>query len=74
MAASKWVRQEFAPVAAVEGGMMPPARGETLLQSREAPLYAALADQWRLAGRMVPGQTDPEWAELVGRVPRLSGV
>jgi hypothetical protein len=37
-------------------------------------VFAALVDQWRSAGRMVPGQTDTEWAELVGRVPRLTGV
>jgi hypothetical protein len=51
-----------------------PARGGTVLQSRDAPVFAALADQWRSAGRMVPGQTDTEWAELVGRIPRLTRV
>ena len=40
----------------------------------DAPVFAALAAQWRSAGRMVPGQVDAEWAELVGRIPRLTRV
>jgi hypothetical protein len=74
MAAAKWIRQDFT----VNGTpAVPPARaprGVTVLQTPDAPLFAALAAQWRSAGRIVPGQTDTEWAELVGRVPRLSGV
>jgi hypothetical protein len=80
MAATKWIRQDFtisgtpaAPPASWRPGSAPTG-GVTLLQTPDAPLYAALAAQWRSAGRMVPGQTDTEWAELVGRVPRLSGV
>ncbi|HEY5834611.1 hypothetical protein [Streptomyces sp.] len=49
-------------------------RGETVLWCTDAPVFAALADQWRSAGRMVPGHADTEWAELVGRVPGLTGV
>ncbi|MDJ0341816.1 hypothetical protein QMK19_12255 [Streptomyces sp. H10-C2] len=49
-------------------------RGGTVLHGTDVPVYAALADQWRSAGRMVPGQIDTEWAELVGRIPRLTGV
>lgn len=60
--------------SAADPGDWGPARGETILQSPDAPLYAALADQWRTAGRIVPGQTDTEWTELVGRIPRLTGV
>lgn len=72
MAGSKWIRQEAGQAAEVLGWR--PTRGVTLLQGSDAPLYAALADQWRMAGRMVPGQTDAEWAEIVGAVPRLTGV
>jgi hypothetical protein len=49
-------------------------RGVTVLQSPDAPLFTELVAQWQSAGRMVPGQTDTEWVELVGRVPRLTGV
>lgn len=55
----------------------PPARASrraTAFQTSDAPVFAALAAQWRSAGRMVPGQTDTEWAELVGRLSRLTGV
>ncbi|MYS19646.1 hypothetical protein GA0115240_11142 [Streptomyces sp. DvalAA-14] len=75
MAATQWTPEEDAP-----GGTDPARpwraapRGGTLLQSRDAPVFAALAAQWRSAGRMVPGQTDTEWAELVGRIPRLTRV
>jgi hypothetical protein len=52
------------------------ARGGTVLHQHhhraDAPVFAALADQWRSAGRMVPGQTDAEWSDLVARIPRLS--
>ncbi|BBB01617.1 hypothetical protein RVR_9117 [Actinacidiphila reveromycinica] len=51
-----------------------PVPGVTVLQTPDAPLFSALVAQWQSAGRMVPGQTDAEWAELVGRVPRLTGV
>ncbi len=74
MAATKWIRQDLtstgtAPVPPARG-----ARGVTVLQTPDAPLFAALVAQWQSAGRMVPGQADSEWAELVGRVPRLTGV
>jgi len=72
MARTKWIRQEITPVAEAQGWR--PSRGGTVLQHTDAPLYSALADQWRKAGRMVPGQTDTEWAELVGTIPRLTGV
>ncbi|MFG1806702.1 hypothetical protein [Streptomyces sp. NPDC049040] len=66
MAPTQWQRQRKAEVAEQ------PAPGGTVLRhGAEAPVFAALADQWRSAGRMVPGQTDTEWAELVGRMPRL---
>ncbi|WP_327292336.1 hypothetical protein [Streptomyces sp. NBC_01198] len=47
------------------------ARGGTVLHQyrSDAPVFAALADQWRSAGRMVPGQIDTEWSDLVGRIP-----
>ncbi|MEE4542331.1 hypothetical protein V2S66_10200 [Streptomyces sp. V4-01] len=72
MAGTKWIRQEIGPAADGQGWR--PTRGGTLLHGADAPLYAALADQWRMAGRMVPGQTDAEWARIVGAVPRLTGV
>jgi hypothetical protein len=79
MAATKWVRQDLSAGAAAG---IPSARdsrgaggrGVTLLQTPDAPLFTALVAQWQSAGRMVPGQADREWAELVGRVPRLTGV
>ncbi|WP_333769793.1 hypothetical protein [Streptomyces sp. IBSBF 2435] len=41
------------------------ARGGTVLRhGTEVPVFAALAAQWRSAGRMVPGQLDPEWSAL----------
>ena len=68
MAGTKWVRQE--DIGAQHRHI---THGGTVLQSTEAPLYTALAAQWQSAGRMVPGQTDTEWAELVGRIPRVTG-
>lgn len=32
-----------------------------------APVFAALARQWRSEGRAVPGARDHEWEALVGR-------
>lgn len=56
---------------------MPGGRGETVLQSvavhsADVPVFTALAAQWRSAGRMVPGQADHEWTELVARVPHVT--
>lgn len=47
------------------------AGGGTVLRrpAADAPVFAALADQWRSAGRMVPGQKDAEWSDLVARIP-----
>lgn len=73
MAASKWIRQDFPPTGAATAPPTRPARGVTVLQSREVPLFAALVAQWQSAGRMVPGHHDTEWSELVGRVPRVTG-
>jgi hypothetical protein len=69
MAGSTWLRQEDS-----DAQQRRAARGGTVLQSTDAPLFTALAAQWRSAGRMVPGQTDTEWAELVGRIPRVTGL
>jgi hypothetical protein len=84
MAATKWVRQDLtvSGTAAAPGAGTPaawrtgsaPGAGVTVLQAPDAPLFSALVAQWQSAGRMVPGQIDAEWAELVGRVPRLTGV
>ncbi|WUH94955.1 hypothetical protein OG900_35615 [Streptomyces sp. NBC_00433] len=51
-----------------------PARGGTVLHHTraDAPVFAALADQWRSAGRMVPGQTDTEWSDLITRIPHVT--
>lgn len=68
--AGKWIRQQ--PLAEAAGQEVRSVRGGTVLQSTDAPLFAALAAQWRSAGRMVPGQTDHEWTELVTRVPRVT--
>lgn len=59
---------------ASEGSAWRGVRGGTIPHGSDVPVYAALADQWRSAGRMVPGQIDTEWAELVGRIPRLTVV
>jgi hypothetical protein len=72
MAGTKWVRQEIVPVRVTLPLTHPGTVGESVLRGAEAPLYAALARQWRSAGRMVPGQADPEWTGLVSRVPRLA--
>ncbi|WP_037914761.1 hypothetical protein [Actinacidiphila yeochonensis] len=74
MAATKWVRQDLTASGGAGAGSARGSQGVTLLQAPDAPLFAALVRQWQSAGRMVPGQTDHEWAELVGRVPRLTGV
>jgi hypothetical protein len=74
MAATKWIRQDFTVSSTAAEPPAWSARGVTVLQSPDAPVFAALVAQWQSAGRMVPGQTDTEWAELVGRVPRLTGV
>ena len=77
MAAMQWNPQagdDAGDGAADDGRAWRTARGGTVLQTPDAPVYAALADQWRSAGRMVPGQADTEWSELVGRIPRLTVV
>ncbi|SFE10975.1 hypothetical protein SAMN05216251_101545 [Actinacidiphila alni] len=82
MAATQWIpvspdipEDDSAESASGAQQMWRPSRAGTVLQqSVDAPVFAELADQWRSAGRMVPGQTDTEWAELVGRIPRLTGV
>lgn len=50
-----------------------PRAGTVLHPTAEPPVFAALAAQWRSAGRMVPGQTDPEWTALTAHVPHLTG-
>ncbi|SHL45487.1 hypothetical protein [Actinacidiphila paucisporea] len=51
----------------------PAPAGTVLHHTRaDAPVFAALADQWRSAGRMVPGQADPEWSTLTTRIPRVT--
>jgi hypothetical protein len=49
-------------------------RGGTVLHHAraDAPVFAALAEQWRSAGRMVPGHPDPEWSALVSHTPHLT--
>ncbi|NUS16957.1 MAG: hypothetical protein HOY69_37105 [Streptomyces sp.] len=47
-----------------------PHAGTVLRPAAEPPVFAALAAQWRSAGRMVPGQSDPEWSDLVAGVPQ----
>ncbi|MET9222921.1 hypothetical protein ACIOC1_25870 [Streptomyces sp. NPDC088197] len=75
MAATQWIPQDDGADGAGDGHQpWRYSRAGTVLQSTEAPVFAELADQWRSAGRMVPGQKDTEWAELVGRIPRLTGV
>ncbi|MEU3462684.1 hypothetical protein ABZ721_22420 [Streptomyces sp. NPDC006733] len=71
MGTTEWTRDSG---GANDGPGRRRARGGTGPHRSDVPVYAALADQWRSAGRMVPGQTDEEWAELVGRIPRLTGV
>jgi hypothetical protein len=73
MAAMRWSPASGESDGTEGVGVWRPVRGGTVLQgATDAPVYAALAAQWRSAGRMVPGQVDAEWAELVGRVPRLT--
>lgn len=76
MAAMQWTPDDDSPADSAGDGQQRwrPPHAVTVLHSAEAPVFAELADQWRSAGRMVPGQTDTEWAELVGSIPRLTGV
>ncbi|MEV6006649.1 hypothetical protein AB0M29_07570 [Streptomyces sp. NPDC051976] len=75
MAATQWSPASGETNGTEDAGAWRPVRGGTVLQgAADAPVFAALAAQWRSAGRMVPGQVDSEWAELVGRVPRLTRV
>jgi hypothetical protein len=37
----------------------------------DPPIYAAVALRWRQVGRMLPGQFDAEWSELVVDAPDL---
>lgn len=46
-----------------------PHAGTVLHPTPEPPVFAALAAQWRSAGRMVPGQSDPEWSALTAHIP-----
>ncbi|MBC3842402.1 hypothetical protein GXW82_26065 [Streptacidiphilus sp. 4-A2] len=47
----------------------PPAEPTT---GADTPVFTRLAEDWRAAGRTVPGEPDREWTQLVaGR--RLSG-
>ncbi|MCM2423272.1 MULTISPECIES: hypothetical protein [unclassified Streptomyces] len=71
MGTTEWTRDSG---GANDGAAWRVTRGGTIPHGSDVPVYAALADQWRSAGRMVPGQIDAEWAELVGRIPRLTGV
>lgn len=45
--------------------------GESVLRADDPPIYAVLAERWWQAGRMLPGQADREWSELVAHVPDL---
>jgi hypothetical protein len=74
MAATQWIPEDGATGGADPTRPWRTIRGGTVLHSTDAPVFAALADQWRSAGRMVPGQADTEWSELVGRVPGRSGL
>ncbi|MFJ4866328.1 hypothetical protein [Streptomyces sp. NPDC088748] len=38
--------------------------GESVPRPGLEPVYAALAQEWQTAGRLVPGRYDEEWAVL----------
>ncbi|MFF8383810.1 hypothetical protein ACF053_09205 [Streptomyces kanasensis] len=63
--AGKWERVPLAPQAGYGRAATPAAspRGA----SEAAPVFAALAREWRAQGRVVPGARDPEWDVLVRR-------
>lgn len=42
-------------------------RGRHVAPGPDEPVYTALVGEWRLRGRMLPGQRDREWVELVVR-------
>ena len=42
-------------------------RGRHAAPSPDEPLYSRLVGEWQLRGRMLPGQRDREWVELVIR-------
>ncbi|MEU2181413.1 hypothetical protein [Streptomyces thermolilacinus] len=59
----KWERVPLAQRPG-HGGAAAPARYGG---SDAAPLFAALAREWRSKGRVVPGARDHEWEFLMGR-------
>jgi len=74
MAATQWIPEDSAAGGADPARPWRPTWGATVLPGTDAPVFAALAAQWRSAGRMVPGQADREWSELVDRVPRRTAL
>lgn len=42
-------------------------RGRHAAPHHDEPIYTELVAEWQLRGRMLPGQRDREWVELVTR-------
>ena len=42
-------------------------RGRHAAPSPDEPVYSGLVGEWQRRGRMLPGQRDREWVELVVR-------
>jgi hypothetical protein len=42
-------------------------RGRHAASSPDEPVYSRLVSEWQSRGRMLPGQRDREWVELVIR-------
>lgn len=70
MAGTQWIRDD----GTGGGHGRHTSRGGPALRGSDAPVYAALAAQWRSAGRMVPGQADTEWTALITRAPHRTPV
>lgn len=47
--------------------LAPPPEAETVPQSADSPIYAAMVERWASAGKAVPGHYDNEWLRLVRR-------
>ncbi|WP_374986518.1 hypothetical protein [Streptomyces fradiae] len=61
----KWERVPLVPRPGHGGAAAPPAARHG--GGDAAPLFAALAREWRAKGRVVPGARDHEWEFLMGR-------
>lgn len=66
----RWSRVSPAELLSAVAGHTAPEysdRGRGGAPGPEEPVYAQLVREWQQGGRMLPGQRDREWVELVLR-------